>query len=171
MSSAIKLRLRSARSQSRFAKQLFEVLGLTLIRPQKYFLACCRIDVPCCQRVPRRQMKIVRRNSHSRLRSIEEWQVILKQGAELAQDALRVLARHGCDGLAVPVCFAGDQVQRLPALIAGNRCMWVSDKRSEEHTSELQSLRHLVCRLLLEKKKKKTKRHKTAIKDTTRTSD
>src|SRR5437899_9283248 len=29
-------------------------------------------------------------------------------------------------------------------------------ERSEEHTSELQSLRHLVCRLLLEKKKKKT---------------
>src|SRR5205814_2970305 len=28
--------------------------------------------------------------------------------------------------------------------------------RSEEHTSELQSLRHLVCRLLLEKKKKIT---------------
>src|SRR5205814_3596020 len=28
--------------------------------------------------------------------------------------------------------------------------------RSEEHTSELQSLRHLVCRLLLEKKKTKT---------------
>src|SRR5258705_5806797 len=28
------------------------------------------------------------------------------------------------------------------------------DTRSEEHTSELQSLRHLVCRLLLEKKKK-----------------
>src|ERR1035441_3702736 len=26
-------------------------------------------------------------------------------------------------------------------------------QRSEEHTSELQSLRHLVCRLLLEKKK------------------
>src|ERR1035438_6448194 len=29
-----------------------------------------------------------------------------------------------------------------------------SADRSEEHTSELQSLRHLVCRLLLEKKKK-----------------
>src|SRR5262245_64026271 len=28
-------------------------------------------------------------------------------------------------------------------------------RRSEEHTSELQSLRHLVCRLLLEKKKNK----------------
>src|ERR1039458_10419428 len=31
----------------------------------------------------------------------------------------------------------------------------VHPMRSEEHTSELQSLRHLVCRLLLEKKKKK----------------
>src|SRR5258708_21768638 len=30
--------------------------------------------------------------------------------------------------------------------------------RSEEHTSELQSPDHLVCRLLLEKKKKKNKR-------------
>src|SRR5258708_18181100 len=31
------------------------------------------------------------------------------------------------------------------------------DGRSEEHTSELQSPDHLVCRLLLEKKKKTTK--------------
>src|SRR3989449_6798802 len=31
------------------------------------------------------------------------------------------------------------------------------DKRSEEHTSELQSRLHLVCRLLLEKKKKREK--------------
>src|ERR1035441_10698294 len=30
---------------------------------------------------------------------------------------------------------------------------WTCTRRSEEHTSELQSLRHLVCRLLLEKKK------------------
>src|SRR5437899_9708841 len=29
----------------------------------------------------------------------------------------------------------------------------IAHQRSEEHTSELQSLRHLVCRLLLEKKK------------------
>src|SRR5687768_17803151 len=33
--------------------------------------------------------------------------------------------------------------------------------RSEEHTSELQSRLHLVCRLLLEKKKKTTKHFKT----------
>src|SRR2546422_3147763 len=32
-------------------------------------------------------------------------------------------------------------------------------RRSEEHTSELQSRLHLVCRLLLEKKKTKTQRH------------
>src|SRR5690348_17710349 len=32
-------------------------------------------------------------------------------------------------------------------------------RRSEEHTSELQSPVHLVCRLLLEKKKKNKKRH------------
>src|SRR5207247_9505741 len=31
--------------------------------------------------------------------------------------------------------------------------IWVTDKRSEEHTSELQSRVDLVCRLLLEKKK------------------
>src|SRR5438552_17506893 len=31
----------------------------------------------------------------------------------------------------------------------------VAERRSEEHTSELQSPDHLVCRLLLEKKKKK----------------
>src|SRR2546425_3501643 len=36
------------------------------------------------------------------------------------------------------------------------------DDRSEEHTSELQSLAYLVCRLLLEKKKK-TKRHITTL--------
>src|SRR5258708_26682896 len=34
-------------------------------------------------------------------------------------------------------------------------------KRSEEHTSELQSPDHLVCRLLLEKKKKKKKKGRT----------
>src|SRR5205814_5188404 len=33
------------------------------------------------------------------------------------------------------------------------KTIFVLSQRSEEHTSELQSLRHLVCRLLLEKKK------------------
>src|SRR5687768_17847524 len=39
-------------------------------------------------------------------------------------------------------------------------------KRSEEHTSELQSRLHLVCRLLLEKKKKKQTKNPILIKIT-----
>src|SRR5882724_13398867 len=44
----------------------------------------------------------------------------------------------------------------LPAwtCTARSRATCFPRHRSEEHTSELQSLRHLVCRLLLEKKKK-----------------
>src|SRR3989441_7453349 len=42
--------------------------------------------------------------------------------------------------------------------------------RSEEHTSELQSLAYLVCRLLLEKKKKKMSavRHRNRLKNSRR---
>src|SRR2546425_4206629 len=46
-----------------------------------------------------------------------------------------------------------------PAAAAAPYEVWVID-RSEEHTSELQSLAYLVCRLLLEKKKK-TNEHTT----------
>src|SRR2546430_3056944 len=45
--------------------------------------------------------------------------------------------------------------QVLAAVAAGKRVLVVEgEKRSEEHTSELQSQSNLVCRLLLEKKKK-----------------
>src|SRR5262245_36236549 len=44
----------------------------------------------------------------------------------------------------------------LPATASGSVGV-ASIERSEEHTSELQSLRHLVCRLLLEKKKRQHK--------------
>src|SRR2546427_6283609 len=40
---------------------------------------------------------------------------------------------------------------------AGRRCARALRRRSEEHTSELQSQSNLVCRLLLEKKKKTKK--------------
>src|SRR2546429_4557093 len=49
---------------------------------------------------------------------------------------------------------------RAPVVSSRNasavRRMRLPQKRSEEHTSELQSRLHLVCRLLLEKKKKTT---------------
>src|SRR5947199_6873691 len=41
------------------------------------------------------------------------------------------------------------------------------NRRSEEHTSELQSLRHLVCRLLLEKKKTTADNHTSTSSTTT----
>src|SRR6202790_5407331 len=44
-------------------------------------------------------------------------------------------------------------VRSLAALFAGR---WRDRRRSEEHTSELQSLQHLVCRLLLEKKQRRS---------------
>src|SRR5207249_6681129 len=43
--------------------------------------------------------------------------------------------------------------------IRGTIGMWLNLVRSEEHTSELQSRFDLVCRLLLEKKKKNTSTH------------
>src|SRR5437899_10082179 len=50
-----------------------------------------------------------------------------------------------------PRSFSAARKTRFPPAINTSRSTIA--KRSEEHTSELQSLRHLVCRLLLEKKK------------------
>src|SRR5690625_6258924 len=55
-------------------------------------------------------------------------------------------AGHRHDGL------SSDEKQELSRLRKENRRL--QQERSEEHTSELQSRGHLVCRLLLEKKKK-----------------
>src|SRR5437899_5903363 len=55
--------------------------------------------------------------------------------------------------------------RRRPALgvrLEGRTGNIPSSGRSEEHTSELQSLRHLVCRLLLEKKKNKKQNSRDA---------
>src|SRR5262245_65313067 len=62
-------------------------------------------------------------------------------------------AEAGAD-FSVRAHFEGDVSAQLGA--------HVTLERSEEHTSELQSLRHLVCRLLLEKKKKKKKKKNIA---------
>src|SRR5689334_23543011 len=51
-------------------------------------------------------------------------------------------------------------LRRLPRSGAGRRRhLPVAPLRSEEHTSELQSQFHLVCRLLLEKKKKSKRKY------------
>src|SRR2546422_8235183 len=52
----------------------------------------------------------------------------------------------------------------LPGIPTNLLAERLRDMRSEEHTSELQSRLHLVCRLLLEKKKKNTTPNKHQIK-------
>src|SRR5258707_2364879 len=52
----------------------------------------------------------------------------------------------------------GDRVQAHRDWSADRDQRVVGSGRSEEHTSELQSRQYLVCRLLLEKKKKKSRR-------------
>src|SRR5437870_8416400 len=52
-----------------------------------------------------------------------------------------------------------EDVEQVLRVVAGRERL-ARVLRSEEHTSELQSRGHLVCRLLLEKKKKKIKTHK-----------
>src|SRR5205814_5901196 len=54
----------------------------------------------------------------------------------------------------IPV-FRSSQSRLVKTALGGWQVSGIVTMRSEEHTSELQSLRHLVCRLLLEKKKKK----------------
>src|SRR5258705_7934942 len=50
-------------------------------------------------------------------------------------------------------CLAPPTVRTKARFMNVHRLFMKRALRSEEHTSELQSLRHLVCRLLLEKKK------------------
>src|SRR5258708_33061765 len=61
---------------------------------------------------------------------------------------------------ALPISVAAgnvDMFATINGVIETTPQVFVRSLRSEEHTSELQSPDHLVCRLLLEKKKKTTK--------------
>src|SRR2546429_2959318 len=77
--------------------------------------------------------------------------------------------RHGCpkairmtSDWRAPLSFTTMPLKSWPACCAVSDRTWLAPRcwetacctRSEEHTSELQSRLHLVCRLLLEKKKK-----------------
>src|SRR5687767_15322238 len=62
---------------------------------------------------------------------------VSREHAEIANDGLKYLLR--------------DKGSRYGTFVNGEQ---VTERRSEEHTSELQSLAYLVCRLLLEKKNK-----------------
>src|SRR2546430_10884243 len=95
-----------------------------------------------------------------------------------AEDGIRDLTVTGVQTCALPICSQADGLLKklgidpprldetttdhklyrslgLQSAVFFNKEKFGSDKRSEEHTSELQSQSNLVCRLLLEKKKKK----------------
>src|SRR3712207_7126248 len=78
-------------------------------------------------------------------------------------DALPIWRRKTNDRMppdTVPRMTARNERDSRRPFPRDNRCGWrISGMRSEEHTSELQSRQYLVCRLLLEKKKK-TKKQK-----------
>src|SRR5262245_65066396 len=78
----------------------------------------------------------------------------------LQKEGFEVIAsQHGLDSHAGDVACVKRTLGRVsnPAILVGHSyggsVITAAGTRSEEHTSELQSLRHLVCRLLLEKKK------------------
>src|SRR5262245_64343609 len=75
---------------------------------------------------------------------LAEPELLGRVGDRVDQDLGHHADRHACDR------------QREDRLAHAPRLVPLLVDRSEEHTSELQSLRHLVCRLLLEKKKQTT---------------
>src|SRR3712207_8330851 len=77
-------------------------------------------------------------------------------GGNTAMDCCRTARRLGGEEVTVVVRSGFNEMKASP---------WEKEdamhERSEEHTSELQSRQYLVCRLLLEKKKKTIYQHDT----------
>src|SRR5690625_5054342 len=70
---------------------------------------------------------------------------------EISEEDLLLAFRIGCKSYRIPVSYPPREEPVIIVLEAE-----IYQSRSEEHTSELQSRGHLVCRLLLEKKKEDT---------------
>src|SRR5690625_3123150 len=79
----------------------------------------------------------------------------------VAEELHEVLDGRTIDATGHRVVHGGERFT-APALVTPEVIRAIDRLRSEEHTSELQSRGHLVCRLLLEKKKKRVERHETA---------
>src|SRR3712207_105247 len=83
-----------------------------------------------------------------------------------APTALEEVKRAGSSTVAVKVTATSGPT---PGTVIRRRHT-ASSRRSEEHTSELQSRQYLVCRLLLEKKKKMTTKQLSGIRAKARTA-
>src|ERR1039458_10151072 len=85
----------------------------------------------------------------------EEERLFIKQPV-FDRDMFKEWCRHADFERNLPLLMLHGQKIMGEATLHQRFGGWKRHIRSEEHTSELQSLRHLVCRLLLEKKKKAT---------------
>src|SRR5437016_13427414 len=72
-----------------------------------------------------------------------------------SEDSDNIYGRGSCDakGIVAAQIAACERLRKEGAAIWAATIPLASQERSEEHTSELQSLTNLVCRLLLENKK------------------
>src|SRR6266404_8271290 len=93
-----------------------------------------------------------------------------------AEDGIRDKLVTGVQTCALPISIWPTRATGPPKPSRPSRRKYrtrsrIGTRRSEEHTSELQSLAYLVCRLLLEKKKKQTLtlHNKNAIKKKSQT--
>src|SRR5438093_6059356 len=59
---------------------------------------------------------------------------------------------------ALPICARPESASPAPVSLGLDAALEAVERRSEEHTSELQSLTNIVCRLLLEKKNERKAR-------------
>src|SRR5690606_42143204 len=81
--------------------------------------------------------------SHGRLQELRDWQGFVTQPKQIELcERMEYLAEQSLDPQ-----LKANRIKEL-------QTEWRALGRSEEHTSELQSRENLVCRLLLEKKKK-----------------
>src|SRR3712207_8041194 len=71
----------------------------------------------------------------------------------------RIPERSSVTRSAAPSATSGETPSAVTGLMLSVTSPGAPSARSEEHTSELQSRQYLVCRLLLEKKKKNRRRH------------
>src|SRR2546425_5581494 len=84
---------------------------------------------------------------------------LFRSGSDAVRRGIEYLLRtQRADGLWSDPSFTAPGFPRVFYLRYHGYCayfpLWALAARSEEHTSELQSLAYLVCRLLLEKKNK-----------------